>query len=193
MAAGAILLQRLEGGERDRIGWHRNIAGLDLLGARQRSLGIGSPWTRRLRPSASCLVAIVALPERPASSSGFPLARSRLLRLGVRRWLFRLGGSLPQAARRHPFLARPLPEPHRRSSPGAAGGGRIVAVAGAGVGIARARAVAGTRSQVSEPQARRPKARSPPNNVAAQCARTRERRSKWSSAMSSGNLPLHGS
>ena len=31
MAAGAVCLQRLEGGKRDGIGWNRNVAGLDLL------------------------------------------------------------------------------------------------------------------------------------------------------------------
>ena len=40
MAAGAVCLERLEGGERNGIGWNRNVAGFDLRD-RGSALGIG--------------------------------------------------------------------------------------------------------------------------------------------------------
>ena len=88
MAAGAVCLQRLEGGERNGIGWNRNIAGLDLLD-RGSALGIGFlELGRRLGFLAFAIV---------LGGSRLLLGRALrflglLLRLGVRRWLFRLGG-----------------------------------------------------------------------------------------------------
>jgi hypothetical protein len=56
MAAGAIGFQRLERGERNRIGWDRNIAGFHLLG-RGSALRIGlSRFSGRLGVLVSLIV-----------------------------------------------------------------------------------------------------------------------------------------
>ena len=88
MAAGAVRFQRLEGGERDWIGWNGNIAGLDLLDGGS-ALGIGFLGLgRRLGFLAFAIVlgGGCLLLGRALRLLGL------LLRLGVRCWLFRLGG-----------------------------------------------------------------------------------------------------